>query len=196
MLEDTILDIKRDGFPSIFDTRFPSTIFSIIGSIVCLIVVFKYPSSLLYAVPIYIVLRILLNPLFLRRRLGKRLPTRPDHAEQSGRLLSKGLIEEELSKFEDGNFEFILLEGKSPDIHWLQIAKEKHGYLLNLSPNLVVGELQLPTNSTVKLKDLGEIKGNRVLRLICESIDEAAEAIYTLLSGSNTFKKVYNITYE
>ena len=168
---------------------------AIIGYIICLVCAYTYRSVGIYVVLCYTILLFLLS--FWWNTRGKKRALRPDYPELAGRPLTKDLVRTELSKFESENIEYILMEGKSPDIHWLQIGKEKHGYLLNLSPSLITYNTQLPANDhKKKFKDLCKIGGNRVLRLVSSNIETSAAAIYSLISGLRGLEKVYSITYE
>jgi hypothetical protein len=195
--EVIVRDIKHYGFPSFGDNRLTRDIPSLIFfPIICILFIAKHPSfNLIYAIPIYIVFRVFLNCWYKKRWLVK-VSTRPEHPNMSGRILNIDLVKSELSKYESGNFEFIVMEGKSPDTQRLQIAKEKDGYLLNLSPDLKVDCSRLSVGEIPKIIDLGKIRGSRVFRIICKNVDDGAMATYDVLSRCKGLEKVYNITYE
>jgi hypothetical protein len=195
--EIVVRDIKHYGFPSLGDSRLTRDIPSLVFfPIICILFIAKYPSfNLIYSIPIYIVLRLLLDRWYKKRWIVK-LSTRPEHPNMSGRILNIDLVKSELSKYESGNFEFIVMEGISPDTQWLQIAKEKDGYLLNLSPDLKVDCAGLSVGEIPKIIDLGKIRDNRVFRVICKNVDDGAMATSAVLNRCKGLEKVYNITYE
>jgi hypothetical protein len=197
LFEVSVGDIKHFGLTfSLGDPNLTRSLpFLIFGPIIFFVFIYIHPYALIYAIPIYIVSRILLNRWFKKRYVGEQI-SKPDYSNMSCRILNSDLLMTELSKFDSGNFEFIIIEGKSPDTQWLQIIKEEKGYLLNLSPKLKMEGTMLSAENISNIKDLGKIKDNRVFRVICDNTRDGAIAVSKVLSKCKDLEKNYNIIYE